>query len=97
MLEYCFGFKNILGNPLDIFQTPATRLSDTFWTPEERQTQGRVIRLVGGWVDGVLYIIQPLWGSILQAETCQNFSLAEIQDGAESGNKVGLVSVRAAV
>ena len=43
---------------------------------------------MGGWVgDGVLYIIQPLWGSILQAETCQIFSLAEIQDGAESGNK----------
>ena len=62
--SFCYntvlGLNNILGNPLDIFQTPATRLSDTFWTPEERQTQGRVIRLVGGWVDGVLYIIQPL-------------------------------------
>ena len=37
-------------------------------------------------MDGILKIIQPLWGSILQAETCQIFSLAEIQDGAESGN-----------
>ena len=44
-----------------------------------------------GWTAGrpagrVLTIIIPLCGPILQAETCQIFSLAEIQDGAECGN-----------
>ena len=39
-----------------------------------------------GWVGGFMTIM-PRCGSILQAETCQILRLAEIQDGAECGNK----------
>ena len=61
--SFCYntvlGLNNILGNPLDIFQTPATRLSDTFWTPSKSlpdtfhtslrniRPRARVIRLGG--------------------------------------------------
>ena len=62
-------------------------LPDTFHTslrnPRPRAELGGC--WVGWWVGGVLYIIQPLWGSILQAKACQIFSWAEIQDGAKRG------------
>ena len=65
------------------FQTPSRHLKTPSrhspyisWTP---QTQSRVqqVRRLVGCVGGVLYIIQPLWGSILQVGTWNIFSPAE--------------------
>ena len=43
---------------------------------------------------GFFQKIIPLHGFILQAGTCQIFSLAEIQEGVECGNTLDLMGVR---